>query len=643
MFGASCEGAWRASLRYRVAIAASSLMAVLAANGCSGKKRDFLAGTGPADGLSSSVPEAGSPSTEAVSELPPTQAEGSTEGGPSPSSLAAADAGRSQVPTEPPSCEDACSGQCAPGSSQCVSPTERIECGIDARWSQAIPCPSICAEGACAGECRPGATECATSTRVRACSEQGIWSEPVDCTAACVGTNCGGECVPSQTRCSSTTEVQVCSNDGLWGLPTVCQNACAGGACTGECAPGATRCASETTLQSCNDQGQFLGGTICPFACVSGVCAGECSPGSRRCNPGNGVPQFCGNDGLWESQAPCQFTCSGSGTCTGECVPGSRRCDPLSGQPQICSASFAWQTEGTCPRGCADGTCIPLAAVGGSCGVAGDCASGFCVSGACCESACTGTGSTCVTGQCACQRGTHDCSGQCLSDTSADSCGLSCTPCPSVADGFAACEAGGCTLACNPSFNLCIAGAASSCDRNTADFEDGTLQGWQARTGLLSTPAVCGDATSVCLTALEVADIGDATGLVATARATIFANSPSRRVAITTQICLSGGTTDLAGQTISALARAGSQGGIPAGSTFTLSLSGLAGADVVVATANASTDGVGQLTEFRRLSGVVPENAALASGAAFAHLTLEIPGTFQFSMNFDVDDVRIGD
>lgn len=626
----------------RLSAATVAVLAAIAIAACSGKKRDFATGvTGPSDASSANPADIGNPTAVAAPQ-PVGESGGSTEGGPIPGRLAPVDAGASRGSTAAAGCEDACSGECIPGAARCGSSKELLVCGVDARWSLPVECPNVCVEGACTGECSPGSTECVTTTRVRTCSELGAWSEPTDCAAACVGASCGGECVPGQTQCASTTQAMICSDQGLWGPPTACQSACVGGACTGECAPGSTRCASETTLQTCNDQGQFLGGSACPFACVDGACAGECSPGSRRCSP-DGLPQVCGSNGNWLSQAPCQFVCTGSGSCTGECTPGSRRCDPLSGQPQVCGEAFAWQSQGICARGCEEGSCIPLVGLGGDCGGASDCTSGFCVDGACCESACAGADRTCANGQCTCQAGTHDCSGQCLLDTSAQSCGTSCSACPAVSNGVAACEGGRCTVACDPSFNLCIAGAASACANNTFDFEDGTLQGWEARTGLLSTPAVCGNATSVCLTALEAADIGDANGFVATARATIFTNSPSRRVAITLPICLAGGTTDLTGRTITALARAGSQGGIPAGSTFLLSLSGLVGPDVVIATTNASTNGVGQLTEFRTLAGVVPTAPELVGGAAFAHLTLEVPGTFQFSMNFDVDDIRLGD
>lgn len=149
-----------------------------------------------------------------------------------------------------------------------------------------------------------------------------------------------------------------------WGPTTACQNACVGNACTGECVPGATRCSSETQLQTCNEQGQFLGGSICPFACVNGSCGGECSPGSRRCSPNNGVPQSCSSNGIWQSQAPCPFVCTGSGSCGGECSPGSRRCSPTSGVPQLCSQVGSWQNQAACPfvcsgNGSCGGECVP--------------------------------------------------------------------------------------------------------------------------------------------------------------------------------------------------------------------------------------------------------------------------------------------
>jgi hypothetical protein len=345
------------------------LMAQL--SGCSGKKRPFssepliddtASDTRPGiDGREgSSEPLAGDDAvgnesqTGQESENVPGSFIGSSDGGSDESALS----------TSMATCGDDCSGECTPGATECASLTEKIECGIDALWGQPVACDNVCLDGACAGECLPGASECVSTTRFRSCSELGTWSEPADCENACVGAACGGECTPGETRCASTTSVQTCDDQGQWGQTTGCQNACAGNACTGECMPGTTRCSSETQLQRCSDQGQFLTPTACQFACVNGSCGGECSPGSGRCNPANGTPQVCSGTGIWQSQGPCPFVCSGSGSCSGECTPGSRRCSPASGIPQLCSTAGTWQNQAACQFACTGsgacgGECTP--------------------------------------------------------------------------------------------------------------------------------------------------------------------------------------------------------------------------------------------------------------------------------------------
>lgn len=578
--------------------------------GCSGKKRDFASGVpGTTGAVGAEVPDAAS-SLPVLPEPPPSAQSGSSSELPPVTTNPAAVDVESQLPAaSPPGCEDACSGECTPGTVRCANATERVECEIDARWGDLIPCPNICAEGACTGECSPGATECVTSTRIRTCSEQGLWSEPANCAAACVGTSCSGECVPAQTRCASATAVEVCGTDGVWGEPTACQNACVGGACTGECVPGATRCASETVLQTCNDQGQFLTGTACPFACVDGACSGECSPGSRRCSPVNGVPQFCGGDGIWESQAPCQFTCTNTGTCAGECTPGTRRCDPLSGQPQVCTALFAWQSQGACAGACDDGLCVvPPPGLGQAC-----------PTGQCAQGACSQQGICCVAG----------CATGCRVDGSCD--------CP-VGSAF---RAGVCD--CNPGRSLCSDGITSACVANVFDFEDGTLQGWFAST--VAAPAPCGDGFSQCLQTLNVNDTaGFAHGgtFFASANGTVLADGV-RRLSAQVQLCgIGAATTSLVGQRVSAFMRTGSQGGSPAGTTFSLSLQGPTGSPVTLITVSAATIGGAQTTDWTELSAIVPDSAT-AREALNVLLSLEIPGTVQRSQSFQIDDVRIGE
>ena len=435
----------RTERRRGARIATSAMLAlvasVLVASGCAGKKRNFVSASETSEmavepgaveqgrGVNGSSPT--NAEGEVVPSLIPPENDDTTAAAPSASEDA---------------CGDACSGECEPGETQCTSPTERRECGIDALWSDPVACPSVCIDGACTGECSPASTECVTTTRFRECSELGVWSEVADCDFACVGEACGGACQPGQTRCASTTAVSICNDQGEFGATSACQNACAGNACTGECVPGATRCSSETQLQTCNEQGQFLAGTACPFACVNGACGGECSPGSRRCNPGTGVPQFCSSAGAWESQTPCQFVCTGSGTCGGECTPGSRRCSPVSGVPQLCSQVGSWQNQLSCPFVCSGGTCTGECSPGSpprcdpATGRPQTCSqAGTLVTQEPCE-----VGSVCSGGACLCAAGRDECDNGCVDlDTDANNCaecGRSCFP-----DLGGTCGGGACT------------------------------------------------------------------------------------------------------------------------------------------------------------------------------------------------------
>ena len=64
--------------------------------------------------------------------------------------------------------------------------------------------------------------------------------------------------------------------------------------------------------------------------------------------------------------------------------------------------------------------------------------------------------------ECVCGAGYHDCDGACLDDTSPESCGTSCEPCPTDPNGTATCDGGQCSIACNaplvldPGSGLCV-------------------------------------------------------------------------------------------------------------------------------------------------------------------------------------------
>jgi len=211
-----------------------AVLALALSLGCAGKERPFGSSSATA-GATTDMP------VDETTDESGTVAEG--QGGSSSSStssegelvpnLGAPEDGETNsgsLPAAADACGDACSGECEPGDTQCSSPTERMECGIDALWGDPVACPSVCVEGSCTGECAPSSTECVTTTRFRECSELGVWSEVADCEFACVGSTCGGTCQPGQTQCASTTTVQVCNDQGEWGPTTACQNACVGSA-----------------------------------------------------------------------------------------------------------------------------------------------------------------------------------------------------------------------------------------------------------------------------------------------------------------------------------------------------------------------------------------------------------------------------
>lgn len=130
--------------------------------------------------------------------------------------------------------------------------------------------------------------------------------------------------------------------------------------------------------------------------------------------------------------------------------------------------------------------------------------------------------------------------------------------------------------------------------------------------------------------------------VLATLNINLLSSTPSRRSGVRVPLCTIGATTDLTGQSISSFVRAGSQGGIPVGAVFRLSISTADGSEVTVATIDGSTNGVGQRTAWRNLSGEVPPGR-VAEAAAFVAISLELPGTFNFLHGFDIDDILVGD
>jgi hypothetical protein len=70
-------------------------------------------------------------------------------------------------------------------------------------------------------------------------------------------------------------------------------------------------------------------------------------------------------------------------------------------------------------------------------------------------------------GEGACPSGFHDCGGSCLDDTSAASCGTSCTPCAAPSNGVAACATGACSYTCEVGYSICSTGCCTCGDTQT--------------------------------------------------------------------------------------------------------------------------------------------------------------------------------
>jgi hypothetical protein len=87
-----------------------------------------------------------------------------------------------------------------------------------------------------------------------------------------------------------------------------------------------------------------------------------------------------------------------------------------------------------------------------------------------CSAPSNGSATCSSSGSCGftCASGYHACNGnQCAQSTSVNSCGTSCTPCPTPANGTATCNGQSCGFACNSGYNrcgsACVAESVASC------------------------------------------------------------------------------------------------------------------------------------------------------------------------------------
>ncbi|MBI3185346.1 MAG: hypothetical protein HYZ28_24675 [Myxococcales bacterium] len=209
---------------------------------------------------------------------------------------------------------------------------------------------------------------------------------------------------------------------GAVGLLAACgpssSGVCGAATCTGCCR--GNECVTVQDVTACGRGGATCLGCVSGQSCIGGQCAtaGGCS--------------------------------SGRVSCGGSCVDTSSDLAHCGSCGRACGSS----------EKCEQGSCLPLS----DCRTAGctgktycDLATGRCEPGCASEAQCA-QNEVCkvATHQCeACAGGTHRCGNQCASDTSVDSCGSSCTPCPTQANATATCLNGACGLRCNTGYRLC--------------------------------------------------------------------------------------------------------------------------------------------------------------------------------------------
>ena len=111
-----------------------------------------------------------------------------------------------------------------------------------------------------------------------------------------------------------------------------------------------------------------------------------------------------------------------------------------------------------------------------------------------------------VTHDCYCTEQFHECSDVCVSNASPQTCGDSCTPCPSPANGRGTCSSGQCGLACDVGYHLCGDVCAANDDPQTCGSSctpcpgdpNGAATCAQGQCGLACNPRYAASADGAC-------------------------------------------------------------------------------------------------------------------------------------------------
>lgn len=260
-----------------------------------------------------------------------------------------------------------------------------------------------------------------------------------DCNASSCPTGCcsmDGECLPGNDK-------QACGTGGLFCRACEAADTCAGQRCD-LVRPDAGAC--PTAFHRCDDR------------CVSNDDVATCGDRCDSCPRSPNGTATCAQDQCGLS-CKAGFHVCGS-TCADDTSPMScgDRCGPCSFPPNSMPSCTNRQCDFSCANGfhrCGD-ECVPdtdPASCGGRCSPCGAPTNGS----ATCVGRTSDAGTT-LSCDFVCGAGFHRCGMACLSDDAPESCGTSCTPCPSTANGTATCAQGACGIQCAGGFNFCGGG-----------------------------------------------------------------------------------------------------------------------------------------------------------------------------------------
>jgi hypothetical protein len=493
-------------------------------------------------------------------------------------------------------------GQCQAGTRTCILG----EGSLSSNW------------GPCEGSVGPGEQD--------SCSVAG---DDTDCDGV---DNGGCPCIEGEIRpCGPDTEAGICQR----GTQT-CVNRTFG-QCVGAVFPAARNCSSNQD-NDCDGRPDNAVDNVC--TCTIGsvqTCGthpgrdgnGQCQAGSQRCEGrGNNTTSTFSTCTGSVGPGPQDTCASGNdGNCNGVENEG---CACVNGQTRGCGPDT---DVGLCQRGTQ--TCVNGSF--GSCQGAVFPAPRNCASAQ--DNDCDGRPDNTLDNVCECSQGTRRCApGSGIPQL----CSNAGTWQNQQACGGATCQDGACV--CGSDQNLCTNETTLTCSNKVFGFEDGSLQGWEAR-GLVNLPAICGDSFSTCLQNLAVFNTAGVAH-----EGQFFANATGglvpgavRRLSVTRNVCGQPGspaTTNLAGKRISAYMQTGSQGGSFPGNLFSIAISNGRGTPQIIATADASTPSGSQSTGWRLVSGTVPDDSV---GRSTMIVILSIELATQNSISFQIDDIQIGD